>query len=226
MRRLARLTAVSYLSLVAVIGLIVVVGRHEPLPEPISAYHFKDCAPPCWIGIVLGKTTADIARLRIKNTFAEEYDIDISSTSLGTMFFSDGATGTKILLAVERLELTPKDNPNRRLMLRLISDQHRSVMQEMIFSSGGVQAFPMVGDLINAYGPPSCLSFEAGLASNLLTLVYLDSKGSPFMTAEANVKNFGPLQPVHYVSMKRYPMFGIRCTTWRGFIQGWRYLRK
>jgi hypothetical protein len=225
MKRLARFTAVSYMSFLAVIGLIVVVGRQGPPPESISAYHFTDCAPPCWLGIVLGKTTADTARYQIKTVFGEDFDIAVSEPSLGTMFFSDGATGTKVLLALERVELTQKDDPTRRLMIRLISDQHRSVMREMIFTRSGSQYFPMVGDLIAVYGPPTCLSYEAALNSNFLTLVYLDKKGSPYLTAEARVQNFGPLQPVRYVSMKRYPLTDIRCSAWRGFMQGWRYLR-
>jgi hypothetical protein len=96
----------------------------------------------------------------------------------------------------------------------------------MIFSKSGSQSFPLIGDLINAYGPPTCLSFEAALKSNFLTLVYLDKNGSPFLTAEARVQNFGPLQPARYVSMKHYPLTDIRCTAWMGFTQGWRYLRE
>jgi hypothetical protein len=37
-------------------GVAISIGRHRRLPDRVTMLHFDQCAPPCWIGIVPGKT--------------------------------------------------------------------------------------------------------------------------------------------------------------------------
>lgn len=55
----------------AISGVIILIGRAQPLPEPLAMLHLTDCAPPCWIGIVPGKTTREEAAKRIEAVFSQ-----------------------------------------------------------------------------------------------------------------------------------------------------------
>jgi hypothetical protein len=44
----------------------IFIGRRQLPPEWLAALHLTDCAPPCWIGIIPGKTTLDEAKKAVK----------------------------------------------------------------------------------------------------------------------------------------------------------------
>src|SRR5436190_3531428 len=56
--RVGLLVSVLLLTLLSVIsGAAIWIGRQQRLPDRLAMLHFDQCAPPCWIGIVPGKTT-------------------------------------------------------------------------------------------------------------------------------------------------------------------------
>jgi len=71
-----------FLVLFAASSIAVIVGRLQPLPEPIRSLHLTDCRPPCWIGITPGQTTFEEAKQRVREVFgqfaAKNFEIEIS----------------------------------------------------------------------------------------------------------------------------------------------------
>ncbi len=69
MGQLLKLTLLIVLSLALLTGVAVLIGRMQPPPERLAALHLTYCAPPCWIGIMPGKTTIDEASKRIEAVY-------------------------------------------------------------------------------------------------------------------------------------------------------------
>src|SRR4051812_11626816 len=69
MRRLIQHTLGLSLALTAFIGMTVVAGRRDVVPDLLAMLHLTDCALPCWIGIVPGQTTLDETGERIEAVY-------------------------------------------------------------------------------------------------------------------------------------------------------------
>jgi len=70
----AALTAI----LAIAISAAMLIGRAQPLPEPIALLHLNDmCKLPCWIGITPGVTTVSEAIQSIANVYSAEKGYEI-----------------------------------------------------------------------------------------------------------------------------------------------------
>jgi hypothetical protein len=71
--------ALSTSAIVIAVG----VGRTQPIPRQIAVLHLDECQPPCWLGILPGKTTFQEAWQSIVSKYdperyliTEDYDSD------------------------------------------------------------------------------------------------------------------------------------------------------
>src|SRR5258708_3076052 len=62
-------------------GIAIFIGRQQPEPAVISELHLKDCALPCWIGIIPGKTNFDQGEAQLRKVFGSKITLLPSSSS-------------------------------------------------------------------------------------------------------------------------------------------------
>lgn len=74
MRVLLLVSLLLTLMLTTLTGVVVAVGRQQPLSGPIVGLRLTDCAPPCWIGITPGVTTLEEASGRIEAIYGANPD--------------------------------------------------------------------------------------------------------------------------------------------------------
>jgi hypothetical protein len=70
MRRLLSILPFVIVVLVISAGTARTLGGRQPAPPLLAMLHLTDCAPPCWIGIVPGKTTIEEARQRMNSVYS------------------------------------------------------------------------------------------------------------------------------------------------------------
>src|SRR5262249_12465608 len=68
-------------------------GRQLPLPERVARLHLTDCAPPCWIGIVLGQTTVKEAQGHISAIYGSSVRYSEEMPVRTVKVFFDGGPG-------------------------------------------------------------------------------------------------------------------------------------
>jgi hypothetical protein len=72
-----------WLILTVGIGLALLIGRQNPPSPQIAMLHLSECKPPCWIGIVPGKTTLSEARKRVKEVYGSITGYELTERSNG-----------------------------------------------------------------------------------------------------------------------------------------------
>src|SRR3954469_16615948 len=67
MRRVAifSLALCGILTLGVIVSLLI--GSIQPVSASVATFHLADCARPCWMGIIPGKTSREEAQTRIVN---------------------------------------------------------------------------------------------------------------------------------------------------------------
>jgi hypothetical protein len=138
MRRWLFLSGLSTVLLSAIVSLMVYIGRQQPLPERLRLLHLDICEPPCWIGIVPGKTTGHEATAQIQEFF-KDFE-----------FFPDGAGGALYFRknfdqGTYSYSITVEsENPNRIV---------NSI--KLDFNGSTFNALPTLGEVLYRYGAPS-----------------------------------------------------------------------
>jgi hypothetical protein len=74
MRRIAIWFAILSVLHAAVIVVTVALGRAQPLSVRAAQFNLHECAPPCWIGIIPGKTSFEGALSHIKAVYGTTPD--------------------------------------------------------------------------------------------------------------------------------------------------------
>lgn len=110
MRRLVRFSILLLLIMALLTGVTRLLGQAQPNPALIEMLHLSECAPPCWIGIVPGKTTLTEAKARIIAAYGQSgylltFDL-ISAPGLAWINVERPADPVGILL----ITLTAHDN--------------------------------------------------------------------------------------------------------------------
>src|SRR5262245_58543871 len=122
-------------------GTTVFAGRQQPGAERLAMLRFDNCAIPCWIGIVPGKTTTEQARSIIKSIFgnSSEYALSVASTE-----------GADLLPVI----LSERANPVNTtwIGLRVRSDR---VIDSIVFSFADPSNPITLADVHNLFGAPS-----------------------------------------------------------------------
>jgi hypothetical protein len=75
----------------------VILGRSLPVRPGLAMLHLSDCALPCWIGIIPGKTTLLEARKQIQEVFGKSPDYRI--------VFSNEAPPVALYVRLEKLNV-------------------------------------------------------------------------------------------------------------------------
>jgi hypothetical protein len=142
MRWLLRFSVLLLLILALLTSITRLLRQAQPKPTLIDMLHLGECAPPCWIGIVPGKTTLTEAKARIIDVFGQSgYLITfklISAPGLAWINLERPADPVGILL----ITLTAQDN---RIVDTITFD----------FSSIYLRNRIHLADVINLLGSPS-----------------------------------------------------------------------
>jgi hypothetical protein len=178
--RMRRFTALS----LALIGLCtltasasVVAGRQQPTAARLAMLRFTDCAVPCWIGIVPGRTSAEQARTIIKSVFGRSSDYTLS------FVWSD----TTDLLPVV---VSEKDDPQTSTWIGLRVRPNR-VIDSIVFSFNNPDQPVTLADMHMLFGVPAYVKMP-GLAdyrSGNIVLTY----GSAYSGANVYTSRKGRL---------------------------------
>src|SRR5512143_1729163 len=106
MHRLIRVAALTASLLLLLVSASVLIGRRQ-LEHSLPNYlRLTDCTPPCWIGIVPGKTSLDEARERMQAMYG---------SMPGTQWAFDPGLPPSYLWA----SLIQQDNPTGVIRIRL-----------------------------------------------------------------------------------------------------------
>jgi|GEM_PF-1516618 hypothetical protein len=142
MRWLLRFSILLLLILALLTGVTRLLGQAQPNPTLIDMLHLTECAPPCWIGIIPGKTTLADAKAHIISVFGQSgylltFNL-ISAPGLAWINVERPADPVGVLL----ITLTAQDN---RIVDTITFD----------FSSVYLRNRIRLADVINLLGSPS-----------------------------------------------------------------------
>lgn len=85
MGNLVRLTLWFWLIGAGVVWSARALGQIQPIPQRIAHLRLDECSPPCWIGIIPGTTTIEMAKARLLTIYVEQAGFMISDSG-----FADG----------------------------------------------------------------------------------------------------------------------------------------
>jgi len=164
-RRFILLTVTLFLLCTASIGTAILIGRQQPLPERIRALHLTDCAPPCWIGIVPGKTTMHEAQEIVNEIFKKSpYTLVWDTTFSPNLTFHLFQPPNSIKILIVHIN---KDLLNENVGWIDISPE----------TSDHNDRLPTIADLIALWGSPTCvdtvnynLNYNGELGQNIVSL--------------------------------------------------------
>jgi len=88
---LLRLLALS-LTFALLIAAARGIGSRQPASDILAQLHLTDCALPCWLGIMPGKTTSDEAVRRVTAAYPP-YDVTIQDTQIFVSYLLGASYG-------------------------------------------------------------------------------------------------------------------------------------
>jgi hypothetical protein len=158
-----------WLLITGLILLVLELGRNQPVPPSLQALHFDDCALPCWIGIIPGKTTIGEAERNIARTF--------SGSANYSLFHGDGGYWD--------YQITDKQTGNQvHLRLNSIAGQPTSAIVDdltiMLEGESGFKIYP--GDLEHLLGSPKNIRLSSPGDAPQPVLIYGDGRIHAFTT--------------------------------------------
>lgn len=214
MRRLTLFIVTAWLFFLALIGTAILIGRQQPLPERIRALHLTDCAPPCWIGIVPGKTKMGEAVQIIFKTFEHSGTMQVQM-DLGVIRIG------KQQIAIVQL-LRKSDSTliaSVTISSSSISDPVEAITIEHLEIHSNL--FPSLADLVLLWGIPSCVDARKQLLiyNNEVRQSYMIARISSTdqMVTGAIIDQFWIIHPLQNQCKSELEM-----ETWHGF-SDWRY---
>ncbi len=136
-----RLVLALWFALTVTTGITVLAGRRQPTSARLAMLRLTDCALPCWIGIVPGKTTLDEAHAIIESAFGQSPDYDFSAA------WSDSSDLLPVILS-------EKANWANSIWIGLRVRPDR-VVDSIVFYFDRPDNPITVADLHNLFGAPS-----------------------------------------------------------------------
>lgn len=152
--RLARLVAFILLLCAVSIALVVHTAHSTPPPTNIAFLHLSDCALPCWIGIVPGKTTISEAQALIQHVYSGEgFKVGPVKTDPG--YTSEVLVRVQDRFAYHTLDIRLNDTAQ-------VTQSSISVVNEIDLYAYAPQGRTLrdvtLGEMIAMLGRPACLS--------------------------------------------------------------------
>jgi hypothetical protein len=132
--------------IVVIVVATITIGQQQPSPEQFTMLHLSDCQPPCWIGIVPGKSTIAEAKDRLMTVYgwSDKYQMTIDPRS------------TSPLLAIT-LTKQPGSDPSMYIVLDSKRDNViHTIMFDFYFDQ--IYSQTKVAELLDLLGTPVCLS--------------------------------------------------------------------
>ncbi len=128
------------------IGMLRAAGHGQPPSPGMAILHLNDCELPCWAGIVPGKTAGDEAQQRLVSA------LRLPPVYSAHGWFPDPDHGTAISLFItdQAQQIAAGINVQIELARRVVD-------LVSVTPASPYQQMPSLGDVINAYGPPSCV---------------------------------------------------------------------
>src|ERR1041385_3795974 len=163
MKKLLSFTFVVWVVLGLIIAIVVPIGHGQSLPNQIQRLHLADCALPCWNNIRLGSTKLSQAANRLN----EIYGLHLKIDRLG------GLEPSSFYLYVKDTEY-----------IRLAIEDTTQSISEFDFKfhcdPKHCNAIPTLGELVQIYGPPTCLRWQTSSY-----LVYIQSYYVMYIRAQS-----------------------------------------
>lgn len=181
----------------AIISLTVIIGRAQPLPERIQRLHLTDCAAPCWMGIMPGRTLASQTYRRLVEIFgAFQYTLEpdqaVDDTTSGGL----------------DLRLKTDDRPPRLQTTVGIGYSQGVINYVSVLTDRRDNWMPSLGEVVSILGSPSCIypvSFPINDTYEKLILTYSDPKGAAeiMIIVQPYDQDLNWTTPVTFLSMFR-----------------------
>ena len=178
MRHVIRYSVLVLLFFALITASLALLGRQQPAPTLVQMLHLTDCALPCWIGIIPGKTTLADARTRIIDVFGHSGDL--------VTFDLISAPGL-VWINVER----PKD-PVGVLLITMTAHDNRMVDAITFdFSSIYLRDRLHLADVVNVLGVPSRVMLpiypnKSGKSMGEFSVLYGNNQSGLIATALLN----------------------------------------
>jgi hypothetical protein len=138
--RLLRLVFVVYVVIVIGIGVSRVIGHSQPVPANIQRLYFTVCDLPCWIGIVPGQTSFQVAKENIAQVFQEpDYKVETLSRA---------EYGNSAQLEIGLSRMTESAERATSVWLRAAN----GIVTHISFTNMQIP----LGDILGLLGTPSC----------------------------------------------------------------------
>jgi hypothetical protein len=214
MRRLLLRVLIMCLLMVVLLSTSARLGQLQPLPERLAMLHLLECAPPCWIGIVPGRTTLAQAKALIEEVFAGDagYTVQVVSTQ-------------NVVEKLLDVTILSKTQPiTERVFLRTKVFTDNAPIQEVEFNFAYPDGYHYaLGDLVNFFGGPQHVALVQYGDFDYRVLLY-SQRGGPhqgigFVVESASYLDpLMPLRQLFYFSSDQYLLAIFKQPQpWRGF---------
>lgn len=182
------------------------VGASQSPSQIVEALRLSECALPCWVGIMPGVTRMQEVQGRV-----------LSTGATGSFRITGSVSLEGILVGDYRLTIG-----DQSAAFISVAFSEGRVNQLMILASGIT-----LGDLILAYGTPSCLSSTGDL--------YYDTPygRATFVIDEASSQSYTAKSQMILIESPRESDVGQNCASastglshWQGIAPMWRYVQR
>jgi hypothetical protein len=195
------------------------IGRQQPIPDRLNFLRLTECAPPCWIGIVPGKTSLETAYNRIYEVFSQ-----LPNTRIRV---EPHPPPGETRIFIEQQNELPKI-----LWITILFDYRNVVssialgLRNAISEDGSVlvnpfAAIPNVAELLTVLGTPTKLHLPNKSLNDVgfFELVYGDDGKSVFIYSEGGVRLTSPgfLLSFYGPNSEDYRTTTDVLQNWRGF---------
>jgi hypothetical protein len=217
MRRLAFISALSGVILIACIVFSIGFGKRRPLAKSFYTYHLTECAPPCWMNIQPGSTNFDSARERIVSVFTSEYDIRLDEVYDNYRELRDGSSKSVI---TQSIILTLKTDDYLNIPIELMANPENRIMEGISIASEADPSdvpLPTLGELIGVYGIPDCIQSYIPY----IIVDFYDQNGNPVLRVSTIDDRTALQQPVLSITLLEanpdWYMVSF-CEAWRTYL--------
>ncbi len=157
------------------IGLVLFMGRTRPFSPQVQWWHLADCQLPCLAGITVGQTTLGEAEQRIGEVFGPVGFAEVER--------QPGDNGTY------RLTWMREEGDPQPTMYHVQLTFARELASSMALgtNAGTRETMPTLAEILILFGPPSCLSMDAGNPEVTLIFDHAWAQGSLFVITDAGI---------------------------------------
>jgi len=197
----------------ALMGMALFIGHRQPVSPQIHAWRLDECAKPCWMNIVPGKSTIPEAYQQVSAVLKPVgYTLEPLPPS-----WNDLGAFLKI-----------KDKSGRVDPDAIILFAGKTILvDEFGVWRGQVDPImPTFGDFVSLFGSPTCVSSTLETNTVILTMYYNDSTEKSTLGVVMDANRFSWTQPVYafFMGDNIAPGFNNTCIT-QPYTAPWQGLR-